>query len=912
MQYYHQGGVLDELPPLIFDKSTRDNKKFRESVLNAFENIALQQFRYNIEEFDDFYKMYDGSLSHKELKLMAPQFEHMADLLDKAELPSNVRHWDILGAIINTLVGKLIMMQDKFVATDTGEIAENEFLEQLNTQFRRSLEEVINNKIRLGLAEKGINPETMGNMGPEEQQQYLQMVEAEKRKIVSDQQQRLAETAKYKTQGVIWSEATLEKDKEELAFEKQYRELFKQYLLSGVCAKVVKIVYDTYKPFVWDSRSVFHSKDFGKEYLQDFQYAGRLHYQTPAQVIEEYGMYINPKVQKELLQGDETWKTLIDIQNPRAGFQSMLDKNFHQGFTVPYLGYDNMLFHKRIEELSGLPMGEIIAYDENHNLRAYTDYIPRDGLNTYFKWGAQYLEDRFMLSTQICQVTEVYFRAMEYVGWLTYPTEYGDYVTVEVTEDILPEFLAENNIKRTYKESYDDMVKEFKPDTLVWQLRPVVGWGVKISSGNKVDPIFIGVEPMEVQIKGANEYDVKLPVTGMVGRSLAKKISPWQEMFNYAWNQIRTLLEKELGMFFMMPVENIPSMFSENGDAREAFMDMRNYAKNVGLMPIATDAENVNRQFNQFATYNVSHGSEIQSRYQLANICKQEAYLAIGVNPMEGVQPQQYATNEGIKVSQEAMQQQIAYIYEDFNGFIKNDLIHHLSVAQYAQSNNMDKSLYYTKSDASIQWLKNVDPNLPLRRLGITVTDNNKKRKEIEAIRQFLIQQGNTMQMDSQEAIRLFTGDTMRELFSIAEEERALRQEREQIAHDRQMQQIEAQNQGKLQADQQAWLLQEETNKLERQNRLDVKTIDAIGRAADKDGNAEDFDMIIKTSDSLRADKKVQFDQEARLKEIEIRMEDNRLRMEQLLTSNELKRKDQQLKEKDINSKERIALYNKN
>ena len=146
---FYRSPNISELPPLTADLKTRQNKKWKEAVLDGLESIASIQYEENLNRFQDFYDMYDGTLSHTELKEMAPQYEGLSDLLDDAEIPTNVRHWDRIGRIVNSLVGKLLDFQDKFHVTEVGHTAENDFLEHKNKEIRQLFTEAIEAKIKM-------------------------------------------------------------------------------------------------------------------------------------------------------------------------------------------------------------------------------------------------------------------------------------------------------------------------------------------------------------------------------------------------------------------------------------------------------------------------------------------------------------------------------------------------------------------------------------------------------------------------------------------------------------------------------------------------------------------------------------------------------------------------------------------
>lgn len=89
---------------------------------------------------------------------------------------------------------------------------------------------------------------------------------------------------------------------------------------------------------------------------------------------------------------------------------------------------------------------------------------------------------------------------------------------------------------------------------------------------------------MPYQIKGDSDiYDIKLPVSGLIGNSMAMKIRPYQIGYNYCMNQIYNLLEKEIGMFFLFDVNYLPSEFKDQGTSEDWMLQLREMARDVGL-----------------------------------------------------------------------------------------------------------------------------------------------------------------------------------------------------------------------------------------------------------------------------------------------------------------------------------------
>ena len=61
----------------------------------------------------------------------------------------------------------------------------------------------------------------------------------------------------------------------------------------------------------------------------------------------------------------ELFDYLSELKEKTGSIKEVLDRNFHSSEFVPYTGYNNMLYMKRVEELTGLPMGQQIFIDNN-------------------------------------------------------------------------------------------------------------------------------------------------------------------------------------------------------------------------------------------------------------------------------------------------------------------------------------------------------------------------------------------------------------------------------------------------------------------------------------------------------------------------------------------------------------------
>lgn len=905
---------VDNLPPMHVDRKVKESKKWIEATLDAFEYQATEQFKDNLQ-FIDLYRMVEGKLSYQELSEVAPHMSDIQSLLDGVGVPSFLRHYDIIGIVINALVGYYGSMQPKFHVTDTGEIAQNDYIRFQTEQYQKLMKDVLDNTVKMRMAKAGFDEGGKQFNSPEEQQQYIQQLEKAKAEFTPKDTQADARKA-FKTVGVKWGEATIDHDKERFSFLKMERKELKDQLTSGRCFRHFRVGYDEYEPETWSAKNVFFSREVDAAEVHKGEYVGRLHFYTPAEVIRRWHHEIPARTQKEILGGNESWKSFVGDGYYSGTIEQALESNFNKQVQVPFANFHDYNFYLGLEDELGIPMGVQTIFNRDGSETTKDRYLPRlAGSNAEgrYEYYARVIRDDYKARTDLCQVTEVYFRAYEKWGYLTYEDESGTVQTEEVTEDILKDFLKEKGIKQTYTTSLVDVIREFKPNTLQWVYRPVIYEGVKIQSGNLNKPLYLYCRPCEHQIKGDSEFDCWLPVAGYIGKSTAKKIEPYQAKYNLCMNQVYSLLEKEIGIFFLLDTAMIPSEFDGWGDATEALMAMRNIAKDTGILPVATsgDAQRNNNNFNQYSTYNLSYSSQIADRVRIAEFSQQKAYEVVGINPQILQSPTKYETAEGVKQNQEATFAQISEIYEDFEQYVKTTYELHLSVAQYCQINKKDLTVYYTKSDSSTQFLKLSDPNFPLRRLGIVAASDNKKRKELEQYKNLLMQM-NTLGSDTLEYAKLIASDEMSEAVEIARIAQEKRMEQERIDFERKQALEDQRAKNEEEKAQKDWEREEMSNQKDRQTNLQREHIKALGRASDKDSDQEGFQQINDATRLALQDKDMNFNHEQSLREFKLK--EKKEDREFALKMENFKQKAQELQERrlDRKSREFVAVTNKN
>lgn len=913
-----RGVVNTTLPPQAIPLKKK-NDKWKEATMDALERIGVRQTRENLR-FKDFYRMIEGKMAFSELSETFPQFRELEKAFQDMELPVNIKHYDLTGRLINLLAGEITQNTDKFTVATDDEISENEYIREKTDLLQKYVGETFEKELQIRLLRMGVNPNPseMDFESQEEMEAYAQQVEQIRNEKTPEEIEKYMNKT-WKVAAVEWAERTLEQDATRFYFDEKDRNEFIDFMATGRCFRHFRVGYDYYRPETWSPINTFFSQDMETKYVQDGEYVGRVHFYTPSQVATIYGHLLSQK-EKEAILGTEDYDTLVKNSSYGKG-DSVGDKNlfrFYDGVEIlPFEQYHEYNEFLKLQDNTGIPMGLATFRDKDGNEREERVFLPSiNDFNSYSKNLANIIRNDLQIREDLIQVTEAYWVSYEMIGLLTYETEDGRVTQEIVSEELLPDFLKDKEIKQLKNKTITEAEENPETNTIVWDYIPVVYEGIKINQRNTKlkKSLYLKCNATEFQIKGdSNIYDVKLPVAGVIDFSIAEKIFPFQVAYNIALNQIRELMAKEIGTFFMFDIRWLPSEHKEWGDTKSTLYKMHELVKSTGLMAVDSSKQNLAGAggFNQFSVQDLTYTNQILARFQVSEFFKQMAYEQLGINPQRLGQAIKYETAEGVKQSQDASYAQTEIIFDKFSQYKKRMLEIHLNVAQYCQKSEKDITVYYTKSDTEKAFLRFSDPYFQLRKFDILPTTSSKQRKELETIRQYFLNT-NTMGTDEFAIAKLFTSDSVVELIEVARAERLRREKMQQQEQQNQMQLQQQQAELQEQAAQKEWERQEYSKQKDRENAIKVKIVDAAGRAADNNADEAQIQKISALGNNYIQQEKASAD--IRLKEQQIEIEsadkEERRRMEWAKIDNEVAQLEQHKREDA--TKRFVAAINKN
>ena len=573
----------DSLPMQMFPRSKK-NEKWGKHTMDALENIGLKQIREN-RVFADYRKMQQGRLVHSDFDETQTDLKGIASIREGQKLPTFLKHYDLIGRIINLLAGEFNKQKDTINIVSTDIFSTGEFLREKDSKIRKFTEDYFNKQLEIGLIEKGLDPFKKDFNSDEEKQQYLQQLQEERNAIIPPDEIERDLSKNFKTAIVEWAEKTLESNYIKFSLDMLDTEELIDYLATGRYFRNYHVGYDSYEPETWDVERTFFSQDQEAKYPQDCEYVGTIHLLSGAKLLSRFGHLIPKNIQNKIY-GEDFYGTSTDSVGP----MTFIENSGVQPTSVPHVGYYQQQTAQAFQNMTGTPWGNQYFRGENGELDSRYSWVNSNNTGNNLGWGKMFRDDINVRKDQV-QVTEAYFRSQKLMGLLTIENPLVDTpYQVMVEEDLVPEFLKQYEIKKqstkSWKEVVDNPLENI--NTITYGFLPQIWKGNKINATgtNLKEDYYFGIEPLEYQITGThNEFDVKIPVAGIISSGIGEMIRALQIDYNIVMNQNRQYLEKTIGTFFMMDWNLLPSQFkNENGEnTAELLEEWRESVRELGM-----------------------------------------------------------------------------------------------------------------------------------------------------------------------------------------------------------------------------------------------------------------------------------------------------------------------------------------
>lgn len=881
-EYGYYGGMLGSssitvLPPQFIPKRYK-TKEWERATMDALETEGLKQYMENLK-YLDYYKMMSGKMVYREVigEDIDILFNYTQQAKEELNINTSLRHWDLMYPIVARFTGEWAETEDRFRFDSTDDASTNDYIREKSLRLNKYVEAKFQTELNKALLLSGYDVK-QDFQSEEEYNEYmaqLQQIQSDyfPDKIESDLKKN------WKTEFAEWSRKTWERDYERFRIKKIESLEARDILITGKAPRHYRIGYDYYIPEYFHPVETFHSKEASVDRYEDCEFAGRIKFYTLNEFFTNYAHLISEKDKDTLMKsyyGESYYKSYV-----RTGGITNFGDGLFTRVDVPFEGYHDHKLALEFEELTGIPQSEEIDSETGETRTRFS--VPLN--NDFMKFGnhlARALRQEFDVRTDTIQTTEVYWKGSKAIGMLTIKRENGYNETFEVDEDILKDYLKEFNIKKLKKLSlheYNLLDDEERANTIVWVQVPMVYKGIKarITVQDEDDSLnrdFYFVEELKFQIRGekGNIFDLKLPIVGHIGEGYCEKIKAEQMTYNYLLNQNQSYLEKEIGAFFVLDVNALPTSYFDLGEEEDVLINIRNLAKATGLLPTDFGRNTLNQSggglmFNPMSYQNATYTDQLQRNLSMANTYKWMAYEKLGLTPQRMGTPDKYMNSDGLNLGQEASYAQTYGIEQLLLENKRSNIEVHLCIAQYCQMNNNDANHIYMASDDELDFIQSIkdDPSFPLRTISVRPLTSPKKQRQFNELKQALVST-NTMGHDALSLTEFVLSEDYMALKEAATKSRRYMESIEQnrMANDREIAQQQMEQQERHHQEE----LQKHREILD--NKVKVAELAALGRTSDSLNDPIGLQVIKNTSDEYIEEKKIESNEKVELEKLKI------------------------------------------
>ena len=880
----------ESLPMQMLPRSKK-NKKWQKFVMDTLENIGLKQIREN-RVFADYRKMQQGRLVYSDFDETQTDLRGIQATRKEQKLPTFLKHYDLIGRIINLLAGEFNKQRDTLNIVSTDIFSTSEFLREKDSRIRKFTEDYFNKELEIGLIEKGIDPYRKDFQSEEERQAYLEKLKAERNAIIPPDEIEKDLKKNFKTAIVEWAEKTMESNYIKFSLDMLDTEELIDYLATGRYFRNYYVGYDSYEPETWDVERTFFSQDQEVLYPQDCEYVGTIHLLSGARLLSKFGHLIPKNIQNKIY-GEDFYGSVTDSVGPLT----FIENAGVRPTSIPHASYYQQQTAQGFQNLTGIPWGKSYHQGKDGELDYRYSWVNPNYTGNNIGWGKAFRDDINVRTDQI-QVTEGYFRSQKLMGLLTIEnplTETPYQVMVE--EDLIPEFLDYYNIKKQSTKSWQEVVDNplDNINTITYGFLPEIWKGYKInaSSTNLKEDYYFGVEPLPYQITGTkNEFDVKIPVAGIITSGIGEMIRALQIDYNIVMNQNRQYLEKTIGTFFMMDWNLLPSQFKgEDGETTaELIEEWRETVRELGIglvdqSPRNTQGQNPNQ--NNIQQYDISYIQNIQMNMNMARDYEDKAFSIIGITRERAGNPNEYMNGEGVKQGVEASYAQTEVIYKRFNTAKVKEKEIELSIAQYAASNGKDISVNYINGQNERIIQNFVDPNFSFRKLEVFPSDDSTKRRELETFKNIILQR-NTLDSSLYDLGKVITSDNFVSLleYGLEQEQKKQKQIEDTRAHEKELNQ-QAIDGEQLRIDKEN-ARQDRNSQLDRESNEYIAETKARATLADSNANPEALDAFFEKEKLEQNERDNKVKNDIKQQEVDLKKEKQKTDLSGTLTNLDL------------------------
>lgn len=770
------------------EDKVKDNYKSLKELIYYYEWIGRQQVTRQRDKIAKKFNLAYGKIDVEDYVKDQSEYDFELSMLDSQPLDFDLKFYALVPNIVNRLVSQLSKQYINYSAVAVNREAANKVLEEKNQMIREMLIAPIK---AIYEAEAGDDPDLY--------EQSMQMMQQ-----LPEVQKYMAK--EYRLEIEKWANHQMAIDKKRFRMDDLEKSSFFNKLTTDLPFVHINLMDGDYKPEVLDPRYTFYLRSPYTDDISEAVMFGWFEYESPKNIITRFG--------DKLTEAD-----IEKLENLHLHYRAMLTIDSKARYNLDTPG--------------------ILESAQNH--LAFAE-IARPTYKDEFYRGEEYKE-------KLVEVSNMYIQVPRKMGKLTMRS------TQEMVVIIVDETYKESNAQSEYDFTY---IKEKTAENLIqgehieWFYINELWRCVKINLSTNPNPdysddIFIMLEKYPIQLAPlGKKYGSYIPVHGgpKTNRygdiiSLVDKCKPWQVFFNYLWNRIDQLMQTEVGKFLainqnVLPQESMGESWGPHNIAKWLMT-----ARDTKIAPIDNSITNTGQNnmavtggYGQMLDLTVT--DEVIQKAKLAEICRNECLMQVGVSPqlLGEIGPSETATGVTQGIQNSIIQ--LKYLYDEHFAMFEKVRQTMLECARFlAIKNDLVEQVYM--NDEGERVVFQIPSDILLHQMGVFVTSDLNENVIIENIKMLAIQD-NTMGASILDKVNILSAKSVGEVYGKLKEQAVIREAKEkeamQMQQEQQQQMIEAQERMK-EAELQAKAREKE---LDREHEARIQEMKVIGQAQFSEG----------------------------------------------------------------------------
>lgn len=741
----------NHLPPQMIPLAQK-TEKWGYACMDFFEMIAYQQWIEN-QKFYNNYKLVNGEFIPSDYGYDEKEYQDSLTQLSKDfDTPSFLKNYDIISQPLNTMVGELDSYPDTTRIVGKGDSMDNERMRVKSDLLNKFFISKVENEINLKLIERGLDPNFNEFETEEEQQQYIQQVNAEKEKLMTPLQVQMYMNTSYRHQAEIWAETELEDQKQRFNLNDMRRIEFQDVLTVGRRFRHMFLKADGFGVETTNPINTFFQKSPDVKYVQHGDYAGIINLWTLPAIIDRFGYMMSSKQLESLQKGykDDYYKP---IGGSKALDGSKINYNSPSGipYATPVFTLDPVI--------NAMPR----VGDYNHVGNA----LVTEEMISSINGGSTSVNSTL---NGMYQVTEVYWKSQKKISkvyWINPETNTPEKMLVDESF-IVPDYFKKVEGSIVFDELEDEI------NTITSTYINEIWTGIKINTAkgsiNSLleKPIYLNIGRHDLQGKGETMiYDCVLPIGGQISNnrnttsaSLVDLLKPFQFLYNIFMNQVYQYAEKEIAPFMMFDVNMLTN--DKDWGGKKGLEKWMSIVKSFGMGMVDTSPSNMqggNAGGQLPRVIDLDMSQRMLTRFSLAQQIKQLALEQVGIAPQRLGDIKASETATGINQASARSYTQTASRFAEFFAGERELMKMQLDIAQVLQSKGKDIMASAVHSDMSNTFLKFNDNEFSLYDLHIYVTNSQEELRNTELVQKLGLD--NTVSSKTSDRIKMVTNKSI-------------------------------------------------------------------------------------------------------------------------------------------------------